>query len=223
MRRIILIATLAFIVWQTQAQDSNTAWWPAVKVEKQFTKKFSLMLEHEIRYFTSLNEVDRFGTSIEGDYSFFKKWNVGLAYSWLYSHDIDEDVYVNRNRYYLYLRFKQKAGNWSFYIREKFQSTYRDEDNESTKYNPKNALRSKVEVAYKIKSISLTPYINGQLRYRLNHPTNNELDQYRWSVGAEYKFSKRISADLYFQKEGDLNKKKPDETSIIGTTLKIKI
>lgn len=223
MRKVILIFALAFISLQLIAQDSNTAWWPAIKVQKEITKKFSLQLEHETRYFTNLSEIDRLATSLEGDYSITKRWNAGLAYTWLYNHNLKEDIYASRNRFYLYLRYKQKFGNWSFYIREKYQSTYRDEEKENVNYSPKNVLRSKAEVAYKIKSVSLTPYINGQFRYQLNHPTKNEIDQYRWSVGAEYKFNKRLSADLYFQKEGELNKKKPDKVSIIGTTLKIKI
>lgn len=223
MRKMFLVATLAFFLLPVMAQETNTAWWPAIKVEKKLTKKMSLTLEHETRYFTDLGEIDRFATALEGDYSITKRWDVALAYVWIYNHNIKEDSYANRNRYYFYIRYKQKIGNWSFYIREKFQSTYEDSDAENVKYSPKNVLRSKAEVAYKIKSISLTPYINGQIRNRLNHPTENKIDRYRWSLGAEYKFNKQFGVDFYYQRQGELNVKKPDKINIIGTTLKIKI
>ena len=223
MRKLILMALLAVMIFQMAAQEVNSSFRPAIKVEKIFSEKFSLQLEHETRYYTNLKEFERFTTSLGADYSFSKNWSAGLTYLWLYNHNIQEDFYASRNRFDLYLKYKKIIGDWNFSISEKFRTTYYNESKENPSYSPKNVLLTKVEVAYKIKFISLTPYINGQLRYAVNHPSKNDLNQYRWAVGSKYKINKLLGVDLYFEQRGDLNVDKPGKVNIIGTTLKFSI
>ena len=80
-----------------------------------------------------------------------------------------------------------------------------------------------MEVAYNVKSISVTPYINGQLRYAVNHPTEKEFNQYRWAVGAQYKINNMLGVDVFFEQRGDMNTDNPGRIRIIGTTLTVKI
>ena len=223
MRKLILIAALSFIALQIVAQETKTSWRPAIKIEKAITNKFSMQLEHETRYYTDLKEFERFTTSLGADYSFSKNWSAGLTYLWLYHHNLKENLYASRNRFDLYLEYKKKIDDWNFSISEKFRTTYYNQSKENPNYNPKNVLFTKVEVAYKIRPISLTPYINGQLRYAVNHPTKNEINQYRWAVGAQYNINKLLGVELYFEQRGDLNVDKPGKVNIIGTALKFSI
>lgn len=223
LKRFFLMVAIAFITLQMVAQENNSSLRPAIKVEKAFSERFSLQLEHETRYYTNLKEFERFTTSLGADYSFTKNWSAGLTYLWLYQNNIKENLYASRNRFDLSLKYKTKIGDWNFSISEKFRTTYYDESKENQSYSPKNVLFTKGEVAYNIKPVSLTPYINGQLRYAVNHPTKNAVNQYRWSVGAKYKINKLLGVDLYFEQRGDMNADKPGRVRIIGTALKFTI
>ena len=205
------------------AQETNFSLRPAIKVEKSVTEKFSLQLGHQTRYYTDLNEFERFSASLEGKYAFSKNWDAGVAYAWLYKHRIDDNLYASRNRYYFYLKYSQSVGDWKFSIREEFQSTFYNKTLENPSYTPNNVLLTKVEAAYKIKSLSLTPYINGQLRYLVNHPDKNQFNQYRWAFGAKYKINQLLDVGVYFEQRGDMNTDSHDKVRIIGAELKISI
>lgn len=222
-KKIIFTLAVALIALHGTAQETNFSLRPAVKVEKSVTNKFSLQLAHQTRYYTDLNEFERFSASLEGKYSFSKNWDAGLAYAWLYKHQIDDDFYASRNRYYLYLKYNHDVGDWSFSIREKFQSTFYNKTLENPSYTPKNVLLTKVEVAYKIKPLALTPFVNGQLRYMVNHPNKNELNQYRWALGGKYKINQLLGVSLFFEQRVDMNTSSPYKVNIIGAELKIKI
>ena len=223
MKNYYLLVLFVFIALNSVAQETNFSLRPAIKIEKSVTEKFSFQLAHETRYYTDLNEFERFSASLEGKYSFSKHWDAGLAYAWLYKHQIDDDFYASRNRYYLYLKYKHDVGNWNFSVREKFQSTFYNKTLENPSYTPKNVLLTKVEVAYKIKPLSLTPFINGQLRYMVNHPDKNELNQYRWALGTKYKINQRLGVSLFFEQRVDMNAKSPYKVNIIGAELKVSI
>ncbi|NLZ95016.1 MAG: DUF2490 domain-containing protein [Bacteroidales bacterium] len=223
MKRHLLIVIFALIALSSVAQETNFSLRPAVKVEKSITEKFSLQLGHQTRYYTNLSEFERFSASLEGKYAISKNWDAGLAYVWLYKHAIDDDLYARRNRYYLYLKYKVDVANWNFSINEMFKSTFYNKTLENPSYTPKNVLLTKLEVAYKIKPISLTPYINGQLRCMVNHPDKNELNQYRWTLGAKYKINQLLGVGLYFEQRVDMNSDSPDKVNIIGAELKISI
>lgn len=223
MKKYILTLIVLLLAIYSVAQETYFSLRPAVKVEKSVTDKFSLQLGHQTRYYTDLSEFERFSMSLEGKYSISKSFDAGLAYAWLYKHKIDDELYATRNRYYFYLKYKHKVGDWNFSIREKFQSTFYNKTLEDPSYTPKNVLLTKVEVAYKINTLSLTPYVNGQLRYMVNHPDKNELNQYRWALGAKYKINKLLGVGLFFEQRVDMNTNTPDKVNIIGAELKIKI
>lgn len=224
MRKSIFALALAlFALHGLVAQETNFSLRPAIKVEKSVTDKFSLQLGHQTRYYTDLNEFERFSASLEGKYAFSRNWDAGVAYAWLYKHRIDDNLYASRNRYYFYLKYSQSVGDWKFSVREKFQSTFYSKSKESPSYTPKNVLLTKVEAAYKIKSLSLTPYINGQLRYMVNHPNKNQFNQYRWALGSKYKINQLLGVSLFFEQRVDMNASSPYKVNIIGAELKVSI
>lgn len=60
MKKIIFTLAVALIALHGTAQETNFSLRPAVKVEKSVTNKFSLQLAHQTRYYTDLNEFERF-------------------------------------------------------------------------------------------------------------------------------------------------------------------
>lgn len=223
MKKTVLIAALVLISVQMVTAGNKISLRPKVKIQKSLSDKFSLQLEQEARYSPTFSDWEQFNTTLGGEYSFAKGWNTGVAYSWRYSHIIKNDIYSSRNRYYLFLKYKYAIGDWNFSIREKFQSTYYNKTKEGTSYSPRNVLLTKVEVAYKIKPIQLSPYISGTLRYAVNHPTKNQINEYRWAVGTQYKINKLLGVDVFFEQRGDMNVDRPGKVRIIGTALKFNI
>jgi hypothetical protein len=204
------------------AQNSSPAWWGSIELEKKWGEKISVGLEQEYRYLLRSGTTDRWGTSLQSDYAFFKDFKAGGGYSWLYQNKSDDDCFASRHRYFIYAKYSIKLAGFKFSLREKFQSTYRDADRESVKYSPRNALKSQLTIAYNIKPLKLKPYTEGSLRYQLNSPDGNAFNNYRWSTGVAFKLIKKAELDVFYLINHDMEEDDDNSihTHVFGTKIK---
>jgi hypothetical protein len=200
----------------TFAQDNDFGSWISVEASKKLTKKFSVEFEEEVRIFQNLGKVDRFLTSPGVTYNFNKYLKAGLGYAWIYDHNIDDQEWLNRHRFYGYLQGKIDWGRFTFSLREKYQTTYYKEKNQQYK----NYLRSKFQVSYDIKNLKAEPYLSAEMHYRLNNPDGNEIENLRYTLGVEYPFSKKFSIEGFFRLNQDINVKNPVNLYILGAAIK---
>ncbi|WP_088656153.1 DUF2490 domain-containing protein [Geofilum rhodophaeum] len=203
------------------AQSSSPAWWGSVELEKELGAKMSVELEQEYRYFLRSGTTDRWGTSLQSDYAFFKNFKAGVGYSWLYQYKSDDDCFASRHRYFIHAKYSVKLAGFKFSLREKFQSTYRDADRESVKYSPRNALKSQLSIACNVKSLRLRPYTEFSLRHPLNNPDGNSLEDYRWSTGVVFKLTKKAGLDVFYLLDhDDDDDDKAVQAHVFGTKFK---
>ena len=76
----------------------------------------------------------------------------------------------------------------------------------------KNVLRSRLQVAYNIRKCAFNPYASCELSHSLS---DGAFEKARWTLGTEWKLSKRHSLDFYYLYQ---NKADDDESDghVIG-------
>ena len=227
MKRILLafwVSTLT-LIWfeQAAAQDTDFGTWLSFELTKEITKKFDLEFEEEIRIAEKFSEINRLSTSIGGSYSVNKYLKGGAGYTWIYRHDIKDQLWENRHRYYIYLTAKRELGRIKLSLREKFQSTYYDASIPGFDYSPVNYLRSRLQADWDLKGNKTTPYVSAEMHYQLNNPEGNEIDNMRYTLGIDFPLNNKFNLDTYLRMDQDINVKNPVNLYLIGINLKWKL
>ena len=83
-RALIFLAITSFSFAQDSTTVSDYESWVNASVEKSFLKKkLKLGLTQEFRLDDNSTRLDNFFTELEGSYSFYKGFSVGLAYRYI--------------------------------------------------------------------------------------------------------------------------------------------
>ena len=217
--KVFAFLVLCIITVRAQGQENDFGTWLGVELEKRITKQLRFEFEEEMRVFNNFSEIDRFATSLGGSWTFNNYLRAGAGYTWIYKHRVNKELWEHRHRYQIYLRGRIKADRFTFTLRERFQSTYRDESVEGFKYNPRNYLRSRLQAAYNIKGSKLAPYASAELYYQLNNPAGNEFDNIRYTAGTSFPLTKNLSMDTYLRLDKEMNVKNPVSYWILGVSL----
>ena len=122
-----------------------------VSLSGKIYKRFSFVLEEDIRPRDDFREAGWFLTTGEINYRILPNLRAGAGYMSLVRYKASEEV---RNRYYLYASGSHRFGAFKIAIRERFQSTYR-----KNCLHPTNYLRSMLTLSYRIASSRFEPFI----------------------------------------------------------------
>ena len=139
-----------------------------------------------------------------------------------------------RHRFNVSLTFDKKLfGDFRFSLRERWQYTWRPEHTVSERWSyldeaydgkaktyggsGKNVLRSRLQVEYDRKGLSLTPYANVEFWNAW------KLQKTRYTVGLDWKLSKQhaVGAFYYYQKVNDDDDLEPNR-QLLGVSYKFK-
>ena len=140
---------------------------------------------------------------IGGNYSFIRRQNESHRYE--NQHRVNVDVSPS----YSY-------GDWKVSVRERVQTTFRDNRRGNYRVNPKMMLRSRLQVQYDIPGRPWTFFANGECFYRLNDPKHHIVDEWRGRIGASYQFSQHTCLSLYWKSSVEVNVKHPEQQHLLG-------
>lgn len=203
------------------AQETDFGAWVALDIKKDITRKFSLELKEEVRVFRDFGEFDRVSTSLSAEYALVKWLKAGVGYAWIYNHKVKSDTWDHRHRYFLFLQGKYKLGRMDVSLRERFQSTFYDEDVSGFEYGHKNYLRSRLQVAYDIPANKTEPYASAEMYYSLNKTGGNEVNAMRYTLGVEFPVSGKLDLDTYLRLDQERNVKNPISLFVAGVNFKL--
>lgn len=190
-----------------------------VDLKKKLTDKIDLEFNEELRMNNNASSFDRSMTTLGASYDFNKTFKAGAFYTYIYLNNQKDGYWEGRNRFGAWVTAGHKFDRFKISLREKFQTTYRDEELGNFLYNPKTVIRSRLGLSYNIKKFPVDPYVSAEMQYQLNNPYGNVVDGWKYTAGAEYKISSKFSFDLYFRLDKSINVKNPANLSVIGTSL----
>ncbi|WP_163717865.1 DUF2490 domain-containing protein [Mangrovibacterium lignilyticum] len=226
MRKIQTVTILLFFLLPTavkvHAQTKDFGAWFGFELEKEL-KDWAFSLAEEVRSVNNLNDLHGLYTTLGVDYKLSKRFKIGTSYQFIYFNDTEYDDFQPRHRLNLFATGNVKWNHFKFSLRERLQTTFKDESERDYKMNPKIRWRSRFELEYNIPKSKFTPAFSVETYYQLNNPDGNKFDQIRYKLSGSYKLNKRNELSLYGQLYHEINVKNPVDLSVVGVEYKFKL
>lgn len=220
MQKITLVLfTLFFSRISFSQPVSDAGMWNTFSFEKQFTSKFSVVMDQELRLkenFTMLNLLyTNFGISLKP----FKSFKVSLTYRLIDKWQYEVKNFSYRQRLMLDFSYKLKLRKrLALSYRARFQTEFRDLNVSPIGAVPEFFWRNKFDLKYKIGRY--VPYVGVEFRYQIKDPRNPETDlgwhRVRSFLGIDYDLSDRSSVGIYYLTQRDFKINNPQYLYIVG-------
>lgn len=162
-----------------------------VSLSGKIYRRFSFLIEEDIRPNSDFRQMEWSLTTGEINYRVNGYMKAGVGYMLLSKYKASDEL---RNRYYLYATGVYPVGNFSFSIRERFQSTYKVDSE-----HHKNYLRSMFNVAYKIGKTGFSPFAYIELFNDTGYKGKMHTDRIRFSAGSDYNIDRHNSLQFYYR------------------------
>lgn len=221
--KIYFMLLSVFLCVPAVTQTNDFGIWTSLEVEKDMGK-WDLGLKSELRTFNNTSELQRFSIRLNVGYKIAKPLKVGAIYKYIYYNDLKYSDYQPRIRYAFFIQGKLKAGDFSFYLREKLCRTIKDESDriiesgnyDNYKINPEWTLRSRLKVKYNIPNFKGTPAFSIEPFYQLNNPDGNTFENIRYTLSFDYKLSKHHKLRVYGLIDDEMHVNDPVRTFVLG-------
>ena len=200
-------------------KDNDVQLRTGFEVDKKISKRFSASWSEELRLKNNVRRVDRIYSDISLSYKAAKwlKFSAGYTFISVDREGKKKDNYKNywdlRHRISFGTTLSYKpTSHWELSLKERVQATFLTEDDidKREKADPKWVLKSKVTAEYKFEKIPLIPYVSVELCNTLNSPKYADgeyLEKVRSAIGAEYRFNKNNSINVFYRFDYNLDKK----------------
>ena len=221
--RLLLLLLVPLPVLSQSDKESRLGTMMAIEVEKELSRKFSVVIEEEVRLVDNRIGFDRSVTTLGFDYTFLnQKAKIGANYAYIYLYNSNY-LFEQRHRFYLNISYKEIVAPFTFSWRGRLQSTYRDENIDSYKINPKYIMKNKLEVAYTIWGSPWKPFLSCDFSTMLNEPATAgyELTRIRFMGGVNWRLNRTTYLELFMRYDKEMDRREPDVFSL-GVCYKIK-
>jgi hypothetical protein len=193
------------------SQPADNGLWTSIQVEKEFSKRWSVSLEEELRLKENYSQVDRLFTELVASYKLIPGFKVSLGYR--FSEKVDFEKYFANDlrfehRWLGEIQYKYKYKLFTFFYKTRIESEmkyiYSSERGKVAGWGWKN----KLEVKYRLTRYE--PYAGVELRYQFTdprHPESNFMLNRIWIyAGVDFSIIKNHTLGVYylFQKEWNL-------------------
>ena len=237
-RIILLMAVLCMAAPMLRAQSL----WTSAEMKFGMAKGLSGYVEGEFRTADGLDGTERWAASAGLDYKLCRWLKMSAGYTYIHRHvesritkkgNIVSDYWQPRHRASFALTGSCSWNRFTFSLRERYQYTYRTEqsvpkwdgDDGSAKADElieashKHVLRSRLKAEYNIRKSGFTPFASCEF---YNTLSGFSYEKSRWTIGSDYKFSKRHSVNAFYRY---IDKSDSDEVNghIIGIGYQFKL
>lgn len=202
----LLITLFASVFMYAQTSDAGAI--GSVDISTDIGPLMSANVSQEIRFNQNLTSFDRSMTSLGLDYSLIRKvLKAELGYDFIYQNQIN--LYEFRHRASFALAAQYKLDSYSFQLKTKAQSTWRDESRGDYKFNPKYVWRNKLECTYTIFGSPVKPFVSGEVFCPLNGGNGFYMNGYRAIMGAKYRTSAHTTLEFMIRYDQDIQQSNP--------------
>lgn len=186
---LIMVAAGANASAQTQARPDVGGMFSA-KISTDLTRRLSLGLEEELRlrdYFTSFN---RLSTTIDADYTIIdRRLKIGGLYSYMITNN-DAGLARHNHRLAAHVELRQDMGRFRLSLRGRYQSTFRQAVDKTYKVNPKNYIRTRLDLLYTPWGSAMDHSLSAEAFFLMD-PYGNSLSKMRFQYTSQYRLDRR--------------------------------
>lgn len=219
MKRLSLISLFfLLVIYSACAQTQPDAgMWNTFSVEKEFSKKFSVAVDEELRLKSNFTRLNLLYTNVGVIYRPIKGFKINLTYRLIEKYEA-QGWFSYRNRLMLDLTYKYKVSGWSFSYRQRLQAEVRNYYSSTKGKIPEWFSRNKFEIKYDFGKIK--PYIGTEFRYQFKDPRNPEANwgwhRIRSFAGVDYDINDTNSVGVYYLIQKEFNAPDPQNLYIVG-------
>jgi len=186
-----LVFACLFTNAQVPTKDFQS--WNSISVEKRIFKKYSILLDQDIRLDQNASMFKDYITVIGAHYVVNKYIKVRGLYRFTLSEDF-EDGTSYEHRWYADGMLRYKPGRFIYGYRLRYQLSYEDLD-----ANRFHHLRNRFTLKYDIPKSKILPYVGVELYYSLNDPIKNSVERSRYTAGIEYAISDYLGVSCFYR------------------------
>lgn len=218
--RILSVVLLLTASISVQAQDGFTVvtrdleTWSTIGLRVKPVDQLDIRLEQGLRLRENSAVIDQVLTELAFKVKPHKHFDFGVGLRYIYDQGQNLE-FDNDFRIHLDFGVKHKIKRWSMKYRLRYQNrneiglSYDDGDVK------KNYLRLKIGTEYNIKKWKLDPKLSVEIFRDLTR-YSGDFDNFRWTLGTEYKTKRVGTFGAFYRMERELNATYPKTTSIIG-------
>jgi len=213
--KFIISGCLLFVFTnlKIQAQVNDAGLWTGINLEKKISKRFSVTLSEELRMNENISEAGSFLTDVGLNYKVNKYIRISGSYRFTNKRQLD-DSYSERHRYYFDLNLRTKYSFFTFNLRSRYQSQYKDINSSAGGKIPDHYLRNKLSIKYELNK-KIDFFISNEFYTPLRTYDKLLYDNIRYNFGVEYTFNKMHSIDLSYLIQREYNVKNPETDYVI--------
>ena len=212
MRKTLISFFLFIFSFSGLSQQNDFQSWSSVRLSKKIYKRTSFYVKEGIRFRENTSIISKLYTDIKVSHRIKKtdlKFSMGYRISNTYKVDLTNEFI---NRFYVDYSSEYNYNRFIFNSRERIQIQGNKES-----YSP--LFRHKLEASYDVRKTPFEPYF--QFEYFLNF--SEEFEKLRYTLGFSYPIHKKVNTNLYYRIQKELNKSKPEQIFILGTSLSYKL
>jgi len=192
---------LLFFPYLLTAQEQDFQIWSKVGISHSINKTLKVSIDQGYRIRENASLSDALFTDASLRYKINKPWSAVAGYRLINDFDFDLQSEM-KHRLFVDLNYRMKHKRWEFKNRFRYQlqsstSTFRD----------------KISAEYNVRKTPLLPFTTFEVFYR-----NQELNKWRYTLGASYPLSKSIDFSLYYRLQQEFNSNAP-QLYILGIGL----
>lgn len=223
MRRIILL--FIFITPPIWAWSQHTDYRTEIGIDysHKLAKGFGIGFGQEVRLDPLGQQLSKSETTVGLEYALFRKplKHYGVKLKSFGEYALIDRLnshhrYEIQNRVNIGLSASMNQGTWQFGLRTRLQTTWRNEQRGSYRYNPQMHLRIRFKASFSPAGSRWEYYSSEELFYRVNDPEGRFVDECRTTVGITYKTQRRNEVGLYIKASHEVQVNRPDKYYALG-------
>lgn len=206
MKRFLAIIAVVTGV-SASAQTTDFGMWNTLSINKEFSDKFSVGIDQELRLRDNLSTLNLIYTNVGASYKVTDYFKVSLVYRFVDKHK-DDLTWGIRHRGYIDLMFKVKPAKFSIAYRARLQSEWRGTGYDAAFGNiPEVFLRNSLKIGFKATD-NIEPYVGTEVRWQIQNPRipyHETIDRGRFFVGLNYEINKHNTIGTYYLLQKEVN------------------
>jgi hypothetical protein len=201
----VITASLAF------SQPADLQSWNAIQARYDFSKKWRVLAEFQIRLDQEFSHVNSFFPDAGVAFRPIENLELSANYRMVFSEDF------TAHRLYTDVSYEWKSGDWELKPRIRFQH-----EEKRFAEAAENYLRPRITLQFsKVKNLDL--FLASEWFYHVLYYRGDLLDEYRLIAGIEYEWSKQLKSTVAYFYNREINVAEPERAQIISLALNIRL
>jgi len=216
-QRIKWIFTGLFILVPllSPGQQQDLQLWTRASLKYDLNKKSRIYIKEELRFKNNIGHLSKLNTELGWRQKLSKQWKVSGYYRLMNIRDL-EGYIENRHRFSFQVTWQPPVKVLTLWISPRLQYSWHDFFRSPNWQIPEKYFRCEVGISKKSTNGKLEPHADVEAWYALRTGTGDIIDQYRLTLGMEYKIDRNRRWDFFYRYQQEIQVNDPLTAHIVG-------